>query len=57
MDAGVKEYWIVNPMLYSVTVYSLNEEGMYEQYDLKSESGTIYSKFLSGFSADLQEIL
>lgn len=37
MKYGVKEYWIVNPMLDSITVYVLNEEGMYEQFDVKSE--------------------
>jgi Uma2 family endonuclease len=56
MNAGIKEYWIVNPMLHSVTVYSLNEEGMYEQHDMKTESGKISSNFLQGFSVDLKEI-
>lgn len=56
MNAGVKEYWIVNPMLYSVTVYSLNEEKMYEQHDMKTEGGNITSRFLQGFFVDLKEI-
>jgi Uma2 family endonuclease len=56
MNAGVKEYWIVNPMLHSVTVYSLNEERMYEQHDMKTEGGNITSNFLHGFSVDLKEI-
>ncbi|SEM77221.1 Endonuclease, Uma2 family (restriction endonuclease fold) [Mesobacillus persicus] len=56
MNYGVQEYWIVNPMLNSVTVYSLDEKRMYEQHDMKTESGRVKSKFLSGFSADLQEI-
>jgi Uma2 family endonuclease len=56
MNAGIKEYWIVNPMLHSVTVYSLNEESMYEQHDMKTEGGNITSNFLQGFSVNLKEI-
>jgi Uma2 family endonuclease len=52
----VKEYWIVNPMLDSVTVYALNNEKMYVQHDMKTDNGRITSKFLNGFSVDLQEI-
>jgi Uma2 family endonuclease len=28
---GVKEYWIVNPNLYSIQIYALNNEELYEQ--------------------------
>ncbi|HLR03944.1 MAG TPA: Uma2 family endonuclease, partial [Virgibacillus sp.] len=33
MQYGVKEYWIVNPLLNTVMVYALNEKGEYEQKD------------------------
>jgi Uma2 family endonuclease len=56
MKYGVKEYWIVNPMLNAVTVYALNDEEMYIQHDMKTEIGRITSKFLHGFSVDLAEI-
>ena len=56
MNVGVKEYWIVNPMLHSVIVYSLNEEELYEQHDIKTEGGIITSEILQGFSVDLKEI-
>ncbi|WP_147532990.1 Uma2 family endonuclease [Bacillus marasmi] len=56
MKSGVKEYWIVNPMLHSVTVYSLNLEGLYEQHDIQTKQGYITSKILQGFSVDLKEI-
>lgn len=56
MKSGVKEYWIVNPMLRSVTVYSLNREGLYEQHDIKTEQGYITSEILQDFSVDLKEI-
>jgi Uma2 family endonuclease len=57
LNYGVKEYWIVNPMLNSVTVYALNDEEMYVQHDMKTEIGLITSKFLPGFAVDLKEIL
>jgi Uma2 family endonuclease len=56
MNYGVKEYWIVNPMLNSITVYAFNDEEMYIQHDMKTEIGSITSKFLLGFSVDLNEI-
>lgn len=56
MNYGVQEYWIVNPMLNSVTVYALNEEEMYIQHDIKTEVGGISSRFLEGFIVELKEI-
>jgi Uma2 family endonuclease len=56
VNYGVQEYWIVNPMLNSVTVYSLNDKEMYDQHDMKTESGIITSKLLDGFRINLQEI-
>ncbi|WP_442598606.1 Uma2 family endonuclease [Neobacillus sp. D3-1R] len=56
MNYGVKEYWIVNPMLNSISVYALNEEALYVQHDMKTEIGSITSKFLPGFRVDLGEI-
>lgn len=53
MTYGVKEYWIVNPMLNTVTVYALNDEGMYEQHDIKTENGEVTSKLFDGFKVDL----
>ena len=54
MKYGVKEYWIVNPMLESVTVYTLNSEDMYEQYDVQTVKGEVKSKVLEGFKIDLE---
>lgn len=56
MNYGVNEYWIVNPMLNSVTVYTLNKEKMYEQYDMKTEIGFIKSKHFNGFSVDVANL-
>lgn len=56
MSYGVKEYWIVNPMLQSITIYALNNEAMYEQHDVKTNTGEITSRFLDGFNLDLEMI-
>lgn len=53
MNYGVKEYWIVNPMLFTITVYTLNDEGMYEQYDIQTHTGKVSSKLLDGFLIDI----
>nr|WP_243122258.1 Uma2 family endonuclease [Clostridium thermarum] len=56
MKYCVKEYWIVNPMLDFITVYTLNDEEMYEQFDIKTTTGQVSSKLLDGFSIDLYYI-
>lgn len=56
MKYGVKEYWIVNPMLESITIYTLNEEGLYEQLDMKTSVGNVKSKVLNTFSLELESI-
>lgn len=56
MKYGVKEYWIVNPMLESITIYILNHEGMYEQLDMKTSIGSVKSKVLENFTVDLESI-
>lgn len=56
LNYDVQEYWIVNPMLNSITVYSLNDESMYEQHDMKTGNEILTSSFLTGFSIDLKEI-
>ncbi|RFU68529.1 Uma2 family endonuclease [Bacillus sp. V59.32b] len=56
MEYGVKEYWIVNPMLHAITVYALNEDEMYEQYDMKIDAGVLASKALKGLSIDVDDI-
>ena len=48
LNYGVQEYWIVNPMLNSITVYSLNDESMYEQHDMKTGM-EFYFEFLNWF--------
>ena len=56
MKYGVKEYWIVNPMKDAITVYSLNEEGLYEQADIKVKTGIIESVVFENFRVDLEDV-
>lgn len=56
MKYGVKEYWIVNPILNTVMLYALNEEKMYEQIIVKTETGIAKSKFLENFEVDIEEL-
>lgn len=56
MKYGVKEYWIINPMKDAITVYVLNNEGLYEQADIKVSKGMVESVYLKGFSLDLEYI-
>jgi len=56
MQYGVKEYWIVNPLLNTVQIYVLNEEGQYHQDDVLKETGIAHSVVLKGFSVNLEEV-
>jgi Uma2 family endonuclease len=56
MKYGVKEYWIVNPMLDSITIYILNHEGMYEQFDIKTGQGKVISREFAGLDVDLEYV-
>lgn len=53
---GVKEYWIVNPMKYSIDIYSLDEYGGYEQYCVRHKTGKIESKIFKELDIDMEEI-
>lgn len=56
MKYGVKEYLIVNPMKDAIIVYCLNEEGLYEQADIKVKTGIIESVVLENFKVELEEV-
>lgn len=56
MNYGVREYWIVNPMNNSVTVYTLDKAGLYEQLIVKSESGIVESDAFKDLIIDLEEL-
>ncbi|MGL5352107.1 MAG: Uma2 family endonuclease [Clostridium sp.] len=56
MKYGVPEYWIINPMKQAITVYNLNEDGLYEQSDIKTINGIIESVVIEGFKVELETI-
>ena len=56
MRYGVREYWIVNPMKKSLTVYSMDETGGYEQYCVRNEIGKVESKIFTELEIDMEEI-
>lgn len=56
MKYGVKEYWIVNPMLNTVQVYKLNMDGVYEQADILKNSGKLKSQVIQGFNVEIEEL-
>lgn len=56
MKYGVKEYWIVNPMKYSLDIYSLDENGGYEQYCVRHKTGKIESNIFSELNISMEDI-
>lgn len=56
MKYGVKEYWIVNPLLNTVMLYTLNEDNMYEQSLVKTETGIVKSKIFENFEVDIKDL-
>ena len=55
-EAGVPEYWIIDPLDRTVEVYVL-QEGTYEQLGKWSEGETAHSTVLEGFSIPVEEII
>lgn len=56
MQYGVKEYWIVNPILNTIQLYNLDEQGQYELHDLAKEKGQIHSTIFPTFIVDTEKI-
>lgn len=53
---GVKEYWIVDPEMKNVELFTLAEQGKFLLSAAYSEQGTVKSGVLSGFEMTLEEI-
>ncbi|MDC3414535.1 Uma2 family endonuclease [Aquibacillus sp. 3ASR75-11] len=54
MDYGVNEYWIINPMLDMITIYSLNDEVAYIQHDANRNKGHVTSALFPRLKIDLE---
>lgn len=54
-EAGVKEYWIVDPMDRCIEVYT-NEGGEFRLINRARGSGSIHSSLLGGFGVDIERV-
>ena len=55
-EAGVKEYWIVNPEEENIVVFVLNEAGKFFGIDMYAGDDTIRSLAITGLTINLNEI-
>jgi len=56
-DAGVKEYWIVNPKRRHLFVYVLNERGKFQSAGVNMYTGGSLSTLFPDFNLDPEELL
>ncbi|KGP74221.1 Uma2 family endonuclease [Pontibacillus yanchengensis] len=56
MDYGVKEYWIVNPLLNTIQLYILDEEGNYQQQNVVKDYGVVQSEVIKNFNVQAEEL-
>ncbi|WP_066188812.1 Uma2 family endonuclease [Gracilibacillus timonensis] len=56
MQYGVREYWMVNPLLQTVQVYVLDEPGQYRQQAVAKEKGNVQSTILPNFEVDMEQL-
>jgi Uma2 family endonuclease len=54
MEYGVREYWIVNPLINAVLLYSLDKDFKYIQADLAKDQGIIQSVIFPEFKIDIK---
>jgi len=55
-QAGVKEYWIVNPNDRSLIIFILNDKGQYQPSKPLTRGDKAHSTVLPGFELDLDEL-
>jgi Uma2 family endonuclease len=56
MKYGVKEYWIVNPILNTIQVFSLNEDMLYDLISVVRDKGIVASTMFEQFKVDAEEL-
>lgn len=54
--SSVKEYWIVDPEMKSIEVFSLKADGEFELISKAYETGSVKSKFIVGLEIETKEI-
>lgn len=55
-EVGVPEYWLVDPMERSVTIYVLDDEGRFAELDRGGEGDTVRSREIGGFSLQVADL-
>lgn len=56
MQYGVKEYWIVNPLLNTIQVYVLDENNKFKLHDVAKDKGSIKSTIIKHFNVDIEKV-
>jgi Uma2 family endonuclease len=54
-QAGVREYWLIDPNNRSIEVYE-NQSGTFAPVSFAAESGKVQSRLLAGFETDLDDV-
>jgi Uma2 family endonuclease len=52
---GVKEYWIINPILDNIMVYSLGDDHLYRLVE-NEKQGVIRSRLIDGFEVEVESL-
>jgi Uma2 family endonuclease len=55
-EAGVQEYWLVDPMARTVVIHVLGRNGRYAEFDRGGEGDTVRSRVLEGFSLRVMDL-
>ncbi|EQB88402.1 hypothetical protein M918_04470 [Clostridium sp. BL8] len=53
---GVKEYWIVNPKIRTISIYKLNENGLYEQFAVYKNEEVLEAATFAELKLGLKDI-
>lgn len=56
MQYGVKEYWIVNPLLNTIQVYVLDDNNKFKLHDVAKDKGIITSTIINKFNVDVEMV-
>jgi Uma2 family endonuclease len=55
-EAGVPEYWLVDPMARTVVIYTLEETGRYTEFSRGRDGETVRSHSLDGFNLRVADL-
>lgn len=53
---GVCEYWIVNPKIKTISVYKLNDNGLYEQFGVYKNNEIFSSAMFEDLNVKLMDV-